>query len=54
MKPFDELVEETVKSLINGNTENILSDDVFKAVQKRLREIKTNCTLVLKQMKESK
>ena len=44
--------EEIVLKLINGY-EVVVKDDVqAKEVQKRLREIKKNCTEVLTQLKE--
>jgi hypothetical protein len=52
MTPFDKLVEDKVQILIKGDTVSITDKDVSKAVQKRLREIKKNCTTVLSQLRE--
>lgn len=43
-------VEKIVQSLINAQTV-VIKDEIRPAVQKRLREIKKNCTEVLSQMK---
>lgn len=43
-------VEQLVQQLINGETVYI-KDEQKKEVQKRLREIKKNCTIVLSQFK---
>lgn len=43
--------ETIVQKLINGDTVSI-ADEQRKEVQQRLREIKNNCTIVLKQLKE--
>lgn len=53
MTPFDKLVEDKVQLLINGKTTTITDKEVKIAVQKRLREIKKNCTEVLTQLKEN-
>ena len=42
--------EEIVNKLINGETVSVPQTQE-KEVQKRLREIKKNCTIVLSQMK---
>ena len=52
MTEFDKLVEGKVEILINGGTTTIPDEEVKTAVQKRLREIKNNCTTVLSQLKE--
>lgn len=52
MTPFDQFIENKVEILINGGTTPITDENVKIAVQKRLREIKKNCTEVLKQMKD--
>ena len=52
MTPFDRLVEDKVQTIINGGTVYVSDKDVKSAVQKRLREIKKNCTEVLTQLKE--
>lgn len=52
MTEFDKLVEGKVEILINGGTTTIPDDEVKTAMQKRLREIKSNCTIVLSQLKE--
>jgi len=52
MTLFDLEVADKVKRLINGEDVNIPTDEVKIAVQKRLREIKNNCTVVLKQLKD--
>lgn len=52
MNEFDKLVEHKVNILINGGTTTITDEGLKIAVQKRLREIKKNCTQVLTQMKE--
>lgn len=44
-------IEEIIKLLINGDTAQVKSHQK-KEVQKRLREIKKNCTIVLSQLKE--
>lgn len=52
MTPFDQLIEDKVNILINGG-DTVIGDETVKiAVQKRLREIKKNCTEVLTQLKE--
>ena len=51
MTPFDRLVEDKVQTIINGGTVYVSDKDVKSAVQKRLREIKKNCTEVLTQLK---
>lgn len=53
MTPFDKLVNDMVQELIIGNTVNIRDEDTKKEVQKRLREIKKNCTIVLSQLKNN-
>ena len=52
MTNFDKLIEDKVQILINGGTTTITDEGVKIAVQKRLREIKKNCTEVLTQLKE--
>lgn len=52
MGKFDDLIEGKVQILINGGTTTITDEGTRKAVQKRLREIKKNCTEVLTQLKE--
>ena len=52
MTEFDKLVNDKVEILINDGTTIISDEGVKTAVQKRLREIKNNCTTVLSQMKE--
>lgn len=44
-------IERKVNILINGNTTDISDSEIIE-VQKRLREIKNNCTIVLSQLKE--
>jgi uncharacterized protein YlzI (FlbEa/FlbD family) len=44
--------EQIVQLLINGECVVITDDSQAKEVQKRLREIKKNCTEVLTQLKE--
>lgn len=43
--------EKIIQQLINGNTA-VVKDEHKAEVQKRLREIKKNCTLVLSQMRD--
>ena len=43
--------ETIIQKLINGDTA-VVPDELKKEVQQRLREIKNNCTIVLKQLKE--
>jgi len=43
--------EKIVEILINGGTTQVKGNQI-KEVQKRLREIKNNCTIVLSQLKE--
>lgn len=43
--------EKIIQELINGNTV-VVRDEQRAEVQKRLREIKKNCTIVLSQMRE--
>lgn len=45
------IAEDKVRSLINGETVRV-NDEEVKYIQKRLREIKKNCTIVLSQLKE--
>lgn len=52
MSEFTKLVEDKVQRLINGEVVNVPTDEVKIAIQKRLREIKKNCTIVLSQLKE--
>lgn len=52
MTTFDKLVEDKVQILINGGDTQITDESIKIAVQKRLREIKKNCTIVLTQIKE--
>lgn len=47
MKPQIEII---VRTLITGGTVSV-PDEVKKDVQKRLREIKKNCSIVLSQFK---
>jgi hypothetical protein len=44
-------MEEIIKKLISGETVSIKDEQTKKEVQKRLREIKKNCTIVLSQLK---
>jgi hypothetical protein len=44
-------IEQAVQLLISGQTA-IVTDDIKKEVQRRLRGIKSNCTLVLKQLND--
>ena len=44
-------IEDIITALINGEVAQVKSHQK-KEVQKRLREIKKNCTIVLTQMKE--
>jgi len=44
-------MEEIIKKLIGGETVSIKDEQTKKEVQKRLREIKKNCTIVLSQLK---
>ncbi len=46
-------MEDIIKQLINGETVSIKDEAMRKAIQKKLRSIKNNCTLVLRQLKES-
>lgn len=45
-------IDTIVQKLINGETVVISNDEEAKIVQKRLRAIKQNCTIVLGQLKE--
>jgi hypothetical protein len=45
-------VNEIVQILIFGGTVSILDKEKHKRVQKKLREIKNNCGIVLSQMRE--
>jgi len=43
--------EQKIEQLINGETVIINDETEKKEIQKRLREIKQNCTIVLSQIK---
>lgn len=45
--------EEIINKLINGEIVQITDENQAKEIQKRLREIKNNCTIVLSQLKET-
>ena len=45
--------EEIIKKLINGEEAIILDDNQAREIQKRLREIKQNCIIVLSQLNEN-
>lgn len=45
-------IDEVLSTLINGETVWGLTPEQEKEVQKRLREIKKNCTIVLRQLKD--
>lgn len=53
MTPFDKLVNDMVQELIVGNSVFIKDEGTKKEVQKRLRKIKKNCTIVLSQLKNN-
>jgi hypothetical protein len=44
--------QEIVERLINGQTVSILDTEQKKEVQKKLREIKKNCSICLSQLNE--
>ena len=45
--------EEIIHKLINGETVSVLDDNQAREIQKRLREIKQNCIIVLSQLKRN-
>ena len=45
--------EEIIYKLINGETVSVLDDNQAREIQKRLREIKQNCIIVLSQLKRN-
>ena len=45
--------EEIIHKLINGETVSVLDDNQAREIQKRLREIKQNCIIVLSQLNEN-
>lgn len=53
MTPYDKQINDFVQELINGNTVFIKDKQQRADVQNKIRNIKKNCTEVLKQMKES-
>ncbi len=53
MENYDKQVNEYVQQLINGELVCITDKQQRKDVRNKLRDIKKNCTEVLKQMKEN-
>lgn len=47
-------IKHMVAQLISGNTISIKDAETRKIIQKELREIKKNCTIVLQQLNENK
>lgn len=45
--------EQIINKLINGETVSVTDDNQAREIQKRLREIKQNCIIVLSQLNEN-